>query len=81
MRFLHTGDWHVGKMLKGRNRLDEQAAVLAEIVDIACRERVDPLAARDVHDLREDGRLLVEPVPALEHLADMPVACMEETHS
>ena len=43
MRFLHTGDWHVGKMLKGRNRLDEQAAVLAEIVDIARRERVDAL--------------------------------------
>ncbi len=43
MRFLHTGDWHIGKMLKGRNRLDEQAAVLAEIVDIARRERVDAL--------------------------------------
>ncbi len=43
MRFLHTGDWHVGKMLKGRNRLDEQAAVLTEIVDIARRERVDGL--------------------------------------
>src|SRR5207249_3662895 len=43
MRFLHTGDWHIGKMLKGRNRLDEQTAVLAEIVDIACRERVDAL--------------------------------------
>ena len=43
MRFLHTGDWHVGKMLKGRNRLDEQAAVLTEVVDIARRERVDAL--------------------------------------
>ncbi len=43
MRFLHTGDWHVGKMIKGRNRLDEQAAVLAEIVDIAHREHVDAL--------------------------------------
>lgn len=43
MRFLHTGDWHVGKMLKGRSRLDEQAAVLAEILDIARREHVDAL--------------------------------------
>jgi exonuclease SbcD len=43
MRFLHTGDWHVGKMLKGRSRLDEQAAVLEEIVDIARREHVDAL--------------------------------------
>lgn len=43
MRFLHTGDWHVGKMLKGRSRQDEHEAVLAEIVDIARRERVDAL--------------------------------------
>ena len=26
VRFLHTSDWHVGKTLKGRNRLDEQRA-------------------------------------------------------
>ena len=43
MRFLHTGDWHIGKMLKGRDRLDEQAAVLTEIVDIARRECIDAL--------------------------------------
>jgi exonuclease SbcD len=43
MRFLHTGDWHVGKMLKGRDRLDEQADVLAEIMDIARREQIDAL--------------------------------------
>ena len=28
MKFLHTSDWHVGKTLKGRSRLDEQEAVL-----------------------------------------------------
>jgi exonuclease SbcD len=43
MRFLHTGDWHVGKLLKGRSRQDEHEAVLGEIVDIARRERVDAL--------------------------------------
>ena len=32
MKFLHTADWHVGKTLKGRDRLDEQKAVLNEIV-------------------------------------------------
>lgn len=41
MKFLHTSDWHVGKTLKGRSRLDEQALVLKEIVDIAAREQVD----------------------------------------
>ncbi len=31
MKFLHTSDWHMGKVLKGHNRLDEQRAVLSEI--------------------------------------------------
>ena len=32
MRILHTSDWHVGKILNGRPRLDEHRRVLAEIV-------------------------------------------------
>ena len=51
MRFLHTGDWHVGKPLRGRSRLDEQEAVLAEILEIASRERIDcVLLAGDIFD-------------------------------
>lgn len=51
MKFLHTADWHVGKTLKGRNRLDEQRDVLAEIIDIAQREQVDAvLIAGDLYD-------------------------------
>ena len=51
MKFLHTADWHVGKALKGRNRLDEQRAVLAEIIDVALREEVDAiLIAGDLYD-------------------------------
>jgi DNA repair protein SbcD/Mre11 len=41
MRFLHTSDWHVGKLLGGRPRIDEHRAVLGEIVEIAGREAVD----------------------------------------
>ena len=41
MKFLHTSDWHVGKVLKGHSRLAEHAEVLKEIVDIAAREDVD----------------------------------------
>src|SRR5207249_9509704 len=56
MRFLHTGHWHIGKMLKGRNRLDEQTAVLTEIVDIARRESVDGLLlGGDVFDSFSPG--------------------------
>jgi exonuclease SbcD len=51
MRFLHTADWHVGKTLVGRSRLDEQERVSAEIVDIAKRERIDcVLLAGDIFD-------------------------------
>ncbi len=43
MRFLHTSDWHVGKTLKGRSRVDEHEKVLAEILDITRREKIDCL--------------------------------------
>jgi exonuclease SbcD len=52
LKFLHTADWHVGKTLKGRDRLDEQRAVLAEIAGIAEANEVDAvLVAGDVYDL------------------------------
>jgi DNA repair protein SbcD/Mre11 len=52
MKFLHTADWHVGKTLKGRDRLEEQRAVLAEIASIAEASAVDAvLVAGDVYDL------------------------------
>jgi exonuclease SbcD len=52
VKFLHTADWHVGKTLKGRDRLEEQRAVLAEIASIAEANEVDAvLVAGDVYDL------------------------------
>jgi exonuclease SbcD len=41
MKVLHTSDWHVGKLLRGRSRIAEHRAVLGEITEIAQRERVD----------------------------------------
>jgi exonuclease SbcD len=43
MRFLHTSDWHVGKTLKGQSRAAEHEKVLAEILDIIRKEKVDCL--------------------------------------
>jgi exonuclease SbcD len=52
VKFLHTADWHVGKTLKGIDRLDEQRAVLAEIAAAAEAHQVDAvLVAGDVYDL------------------------------
>ena len=51
MKFLHTSDWHVGKTLKGRNRLDEQGNVLREIVQTAVAHDVDAvLIAGDIYE-------------------------------
>ena len=41
MKILHTSDWHVGKVLKGRDRHDEHVAVLGSIVQAARDEDVD----------------------------------------
>jgi exonuclease SbcD len=51
MRILHTSDWHVGKVLKGRDREDEHKLVLADIVKIAEAERPDlVIVAGDLYD-------------------------------
>ncbi|MBI3682560.1 MAG: exonuclease subunit SbcD [Acidobacteria bacterium] len=51
MRLLHTADWHIGRMLRGRSRLDEQQKALDEVLEIAVREKVDCLlVAGDVFD-------------------------------
>lgn len=51
MKFLHTADWHVGKVLRGRSRFDEHAEVLGELVGVAREEDVDAvIVAGDVFD-------------------------------
>ena len=51
MRFLHTGDWHVGKALAGRSRADEHEAVLSELTRHARDAEVDVvLVAGDLFD-------------------------------
>jgi exonuclease SbcD len=51
MKILHTSDWHVGKVLKGRDRHDEHAAVLRCLVQLARAEDVDVvLVAGDVFE-------------------------------
>ena len=51
MKILHTADWHLGKRLEKFSRLEEQRAVLGEIIEIADREEVDAiLIAGDLFD-------------------------------
>ena len=65
MRLLHTADWHVGRTIRGRSRVAEFEAVLAEVIDVARRERVEALlVCGDVWDHHapnaESDRLVFE---------------------
>ena len=51
MKILHTADWHVGKTIARRQRLDEAAAALRQVVEIAVDEKVDAvLVCGDVYE-------------------------------
>ncbi|PZG06759.1 exonuclease SbcCD subunit D [Nonomuraea aridisoli] len=51
MKILHTADWHVGKVLKGRPRIDEHREVLRELVGAARTHDVDAvIVAGDLFD-------------------------------
>jgi exonuclease SbcD len=51
MRILHTSDWHVGKVLKGRTRHEEHIKVLGQVVEIARAEQPDlVIIAGDLYD-------------------------------
>jgi exonuclease SbcD len=70
VKLLHTSDWHVGKTLKGQSRLDEQEAVLTEIVALAEQHQVDAvLVAGDLYDAAAPSadaqRILIKTLLAL----------------
>ena len=51
MRILHTADWHLGKTIEGRSRIEEQRAFLRDFAEIARRERADlVIVAGDIYD-------------------------------
>ena len=51
MRIIHTSDWHLGRMLEGRSRIEEQVKFIDELCEIVEDEAVDlVLIAGDVFD-------------------------------
>lgn len=51
MKILHTADWHLGKKLDRFSRIEEQRAVMGEIVQIANAQKVDVvIIAGDLFD-------------------------------
>ncbi|MCW3807711.1 metallophosphoesterase family protein [Plebeiibacterium marinum] len=41
MKILHTADWHIGKKLENFSRIEEQRAILEEIIHISEKENID----------------------------------------
>lgn len=84
MRLLHTGDWHVGRAIRGRSRSEECADALREVVGIALQEGVDSvLVAGDTYDHRspspESDAMVFEALLRL-HEADIPVVAIAGNH-
>ena len=58
MKILHTADWHLGKLLEGRSRLEEQKIVMEQLVAMADeRQAQGVLAVADT--IRESAQQAV----------------------
>jgi exonuclease SbcD len=84
MRFLHTGDWHVGKAIRGRSRMDEFERALDQVVGIAVDQKVDAvLHAGDLYEHRSaapDADALVFETLLRLHGHGIPVVAIPGNH-
>ena len=57
MKFLHLADLHLGKTMEGHSRLEDQAEVLAKVVELCQERQVDAvLVAGDIYDTKKLDR-------------------------
>jgi exonuclease SbcD len=83
MKIVHTADWHVGRMMRGRSREDEHRQVLSEIAAVAGSEKADlTVVAGDIFDTASPGPASEEIVyRALLDLAEVsPVVIVAGNH-
>ena len=65
MRFIHTSDWHLGRLFHGKHLTDDQAYLLAQFCDLVQESKVDAvIIAGDIYDRA------VPPTNAVELLDD-----------
>ncbi len=51
MKWIHTADWHLGKIVHGESMLENQRAVLADFLTLVDREQPDAIViAGDLYD-------------------------------
>ena len=85
MRFIHTADWHLGKILKSQSLIDDQRYILEEFLRIVDKSRVDAIViAGDIYDRNvppEDAVNLFDQILS-ELIIDrgLPVLCIAGNH-
>lgn len=66
MRFVHTADWHLGRLFHGRHLTEDQAYVLDQLIELLSEAKAEALVlAGDVYDRA------VPPVDAVRLLDDV----------
>ena len=66
MRFLHTADWHLGRIFYGQHLTNDQAYILKEMVKLAKDSQLDAIViAGDIYDRA------VPPIEAVELLDEV----------
>lgn len=86
MKILHTSDWHLGHMLYGYDRSEEQQAMLDQMVDIVRAEKPDVfILAGDVYDTAQPSAavqtMLAKMIVALhDERPSMPIVMTAGNH-
>src|SRR5262245_42318202 len=85
MRLIHTGDWHLGRILHGVHLTEDQAHVLDQFITLVQDSRVDAvLIAGDVYDRAvappEAVALLDESLARLVRGLQVPVVIIAGNH-
>ena len=74
MKILHTSDWHIGHMLYGHDRTEEQQSMLDQMVKIVAQERPDVfILAGDVYDTSQ-------PSAAAQTMFNKTIIRLHDTH-
>ena len=74
MKILHTSDWHIGHMLYGHDRTEEQQSMLDQMVEIVAQEKPDVfILAGDVYDTSQ-------PSAAAQTMFNKTIIRLHDTH-
>jgi exonuclease SbcD len=85
MRFIHTSDWHIGRILFERSLIQDQEHILEQFVDLVRRSEVDAVViAGDIYDRaippREAVRLLDDVLSRIVLQVKTPVFMISGNH-